>query len=104
MTTTATPTPEAQIVADARALGVSALTDAKGSIVSLLTAVENSSVVALPTLETDAGRLAISFLPPMYQTVIQGFAGSALAALEPESVGLLKTGWGIALTRIEALL
>jgi hypothetical protein len=99
-----TETPEPAIVADARALGVKLASDSKSYITGLLTTVGTDVEAVVPAIEGDAANYAASFLPAAMKTEVSTLAGLAVSALAPESVTLLKTAWGAALTRIEAVI
>lgn len=97
-----------QVIADAKALGAAALANAKDAAVTLLTALEGQGTAAVPQLGTDAVGVLKAFVPASLaqyvDPIIDSAANSALPALEAAAETGIKTGLGIAITRIEALL
>ncbi len=92
-----------QLVADAKALGSAVVADAKTAGESLLSAVAGDAEAKVPTFTSDAETLLLDLIPSAYRPVVQTVAAAPLASLDASAVAAIKTGVGIALTRIAAL-
>jgi hypothetical protein len=97
-----------QIVADAKALGVAALGDARSAAVQLLTSLGSDVEAGIPKISGDAASLLNEFVPaqfaPFVDPILTTAEGAPLQAVDAAAVTAVKTGIGIAIARIEALL
>jgi hypothetical protein len=102
MTTTATP------ATSAAALAVKALSDAKTAVTALLTVLESDIEASIPAVTTETEALVLEFIPQSVRAFVAPLLAAAESSMnkniDAELVTLLKTGLGIALVRINALL
>ncbi len=93
-----------QLVADAKSLGTTLLGAAKTAGESLVTTLGSDAEAEVPTLASDGEKALLEFVPDFIRPLITDAAGSAVSSVDSSAVDLIKSGVGIALTRLEQLL